>query len=254
MDRLAFSRSLALKAGRHAHTAFGRAAVSMKGQHDVVTAMDGEVERYIRQAIVERYPHDAVFGEEDGGAYGERLWLIDPIDGTANYARGIPRYAVSLGYLENGVPTVGVVYDPSHDRLYAAARGDGAWCNSERLAVSDCADPEAASVECGWSTRRPAADYLALLARVFAAGCSPRRMGSGALGLADVAAGRFDAYCELHINAWDCAAGILLVTEAGGRCNDFFGGDGIRLGNPLLATNAALADKLAATTGIALAR
>ena len=254
MDRLDFCRTLAVQAGRHAHAAFGRAAVSMKGRHDVVTTMDGEVERDIREAIAERYPHDAVFGEEGGGAYGARLWLIDPIDGTANYARGIPRYAVSIGYLEDRVPTVGVVYDPSHDRLYAAARGEGAWCNDERLAVSECADLDAASVEAGWSTRRPAADYLALLARVFAAGCSPRRLGSGALGLADVAAGRFDAYCELHINAWDCAAGILLVTEAGGRCNDFFGGEGLRLGNPLLATNAALADKLAAATGIALGR
>jgi myo-inositol-1(or 4)-monophosphatase len=254
MDRLDFCRTLAVKAGRHAHTAFGRASVSMKGRHDVVTAMDAEVERYVRAAIADRYPDDAVVGEEEGGAYGERLWLIDPIDGTANYARGIPRYAVSLGYLENGVPAVGVVYDPSLDRLYTGARGEGAWCNGARLAVSHCADLDAASVECGWSTRRPAADYLALLARVFAAGCSPRRMGSGALGLADVAAGRFDAYCELHINAWDCAAGILLVTEAGGRCNDFFGGDGLRLGNALLATNAALGEKLAAATGIALAR
>jgi myo-inositol-1(or 4)-monophosphatase len=252
-DRLEFAATLARAAGARAHTAFGRAAASLKGRHDVVTAMDRDVERYIREAIAARYPGEAIFGEEDGGGYGERLWLIDPIDGTANYARGIPHYAVSIGYLERGVPVVGVLHDPSHDWLYAAARGEGATCNGERLAVSACADAAAATVECGWSTRRTADDYLALVGRVMRAGCAVRRVGSGALGLADVAAGRSEAYCELHINAWDCAAGILLVREAGGRTNDFFAGDGIKSGNPIIATNAALGASLAAIIGIPIA-
>jgi len=251
MDRLEFSRKLARDAGRLAHSAFGQSATSMKGRHDVVTAMDREVERFIRRAIAERYPNDAIIGEEEGGGGGERLWLIDPIDGTANYARGIPHYCVSIGYLERGVPTVAALHDPSHDWLYTAARGEGAWRDGERLTVSPCADLGAATVECGWSTRRSTDDYLALLARVMGAGCAIRRVGSGALGLTDVAAGRSEAYCELHINAWDCAAGILLVTEAGGHTNDFFAGNGLAAGNPVIATNDALCAKLAGTIGIA---
>ena len=254
MDRLEFCRNLARDAGRFAHTAFGQVATSLKGRHDVVTAMDHDVERFVRGAIAARYPDDAIIGEEGGGhAEGnERVWLIDPIDGTANYARGIPHYCVSIGYLEHGVPTVGAVHDPSHDWLYSAARGDGAWRGDERLAVSRCADLAAATIECGWSTRRGTADYLALVARLLVAGGAVRRVGSGALGLADVAAGRSEAYCELHINAWDCAAGILLVREAGGHTNDFFAGDGLTTRNPLIATNDALCAELAEVIGIKL--
>jgi myo-inositol-1(or 4)-monophosphatase len=118
--------------------------------------------------------------------------------------------------------------------------------------VSRERDLGAGTVECGWSTRRSTADYIALVSRVMGAGCAVRRAGSGALGLADVAAGRSEAYCELHINAWDCAAGILLVHEAGGHTNDFFAGDAIEAGNPIIATNDVLYAKLASLIGIAI--
>ncbi len=254
MDRYDFCRALARDAGKLAHTAFGTSAVSLKGRHDVVTEMDREVERFIRAALATRFPDDAIIGEEDGGTSGERLWLIDPIDGTANYARGLPRYCVSIGYVEHGVPMLGAIYDPSHDWLYSAAKGEGAWLDGRRLAVSPVADLGGATIECGWSTRRPAQAYVDLLARVMHAGAAIRRAGSGALGLADVAAGRAEAYAELHINAWDCAAGIVLVTEAGGFANDFFAGDGVRSGNPLIATNAQLAGKLAEIVGVPIVR
>jgi len=250
MDRYALCRTLAREAGALAHRSFGLSPTSSKGRHDVVTAMDAEVERFIRARIVARFPDDVVFGEEEGGGGGDTLWLIDPIDGTANYARGIPHYCVSIGYVERGEAACGAIYDPCHGALYAAERGGGAWRNDERLAVSACDDLAAATVECGWSTRRTTEDYVALVHRVLGAGAAVRRAGSGALGLADVAAGRTEAYCELHINAWDCAAGIVLVREAGGRTNDFFAGGGIAGGNPLIATNAALCAKLAAVIGI----
>lgn len=251
MNRFEFARSLARDAGRLAHTAFGLSATRSKGVHDVVTDMDREVERFIRTAIERRYPGDAILGEEEGGGTeGDRLWIVDPIDGTANYARGIPHYCVSIGYLERGVPTIGVLHDPSHDWLYAAALREGAWCNDRRLEASACADMRAATVECGWSTRRSTDDYLALVGRVLHAGCAIRRAGSGALGLADVAAGRVEGYCELHINSWDCAAGIVLVREAGGATSDFFAGDGLARGNPLLASNQPLCATLAAVTQI----
>ena len=115
MDRYDFCRAVARDAGKLAHRAFGTSATTMKGRHDVVTAMDREVERFIRGAIAKTYPKDAVIGEEEGGGAGDNLWLIDPIDGTANYARGLPHYCVSIGYLERGVPTIGAIYDPSHD-------------------------------------------------------------------------------------------------------------------------------------------
>lgn len=250
MDRYDFCRALARDAGKLAHHGFGTSATKLKGVHDVVTEMDREVERFIRGAIMKRFPRDAVLGEEEGGAAGDHLWIIDPIDGTANYARGLPRYCVSIGYVERGVPTLGAIYDPSHDWLYAGARGEGAYCDGDRLAVSAVADMSAATVECGWSTRRPASAYVDLLSRIMSAGAAIRRAGSGALGLADVAAGRAEAYAELHINSWDCAAGIVLVREAGGFTNDFFAGDGLLAGNPLIATNAALCGKLATVIGI----
>jgi myo-inositol-1(or 4)-monophosphatase len=262
MDRLTFCRNLAAEAGRMAHAAFGAPSLTLKGRHDEVTAMDRAVERFIRAEINKAWPADAVLGEEDGASEGiasaTRIWIIDPIDGTANYTRSIAHYCVSIGYVEHGVPTVGALHDPSHERLYSAERGGGAWMSEgrdaapRRLHVSPVASLDAATIECGWSPRRPQADYLAMVTRVLDAGCAFRRAGSGALGLADVAAGRTEGYCELHINSWDCAAGVLLVTEAGGRTNDFFAGAGLLEGNPLLATNQALGAALAAVVGTEL--
>lgn len=249
-DRFAFAGRLAREAGALAHKAFGTSSTTSKGRHDVVTEMDREVERFIRTAIGRAFPGDAVLGEEEGGVPAERLWIIDPIDGTANYARGIPHYCVSIGYVEHGRPLVGALHDPAHDALYVAAEGRGAYLNGARMAVSACAEITSATVECGWSTRRTNEAYLALVARVLAAGAQMRRAGSGALGLADVAAGRSEGYCELHINSWDCAAGILLVREAGGFTNDFFAGEAVLRGNALVATNAALCAKLADVVGI----
>lgn len=259
--RLALCRRLAAEAGALAHSAFGRAAVlPAKGRHDEVTAMDREVERVLREAIARAFPDDAVLGEEHGASdnvlRAGHVWVIDPIDGTSNYARGIAHYCVSIGVMHGGQPVLGALHDPSHDRLYWAARGQGAWLEEggqrRRLAVSPIDQIGGATVECGWSLRRPQAAYLALFERMLTAGCAVRRAGSGALGLADVAAGRTEGYVELHINSWDCCAGLLLVQEAGGRINDFFAGDGLLKGNPILATNAALAAPLASLSGMAL--
>jgi myo-inositol-1(or 4)-monophosphatase len=257
MDRRAeFCARLAREAGAMAHSAFGPlglGGVTLKGRHDVLTEMDARVEQFVRDRIADAFPGDAVLGEE-GGASGDararHLWIVDPIDGTANYARGIAHYCVSIAVHRDGAALAGALHDPCHDRLYAAATGAGAWLNGTRLQVSACDELEAATVECGWSTRRSTADYLALVARVFDAGCQMRRAGSGALGLVDVAAGRVEGYCELHINSWDCAAGLLLVREAGGFTNDFFAGDGLNSGNPVIATNAALGPALSRVAGI----
>ena len=211
------------------------------------------MELFVREQIAARFPGDGVLGEVAGGLVdGPRLWIGVPIDGTANFARQIPHFCISLGLMVNGQMQAGAIYEPMHDELYIAERGRGAWLNGKRMRVSTIADLKASTVEVGWSTRIPVDTYLAMAGRAAHAGCSVRRAGSGSLGLAYVAAGRTEGYAEPHINAWDVAAGLLLVTEAGGRINDFWGQDGLRVGNAVLVTNAALASALSSLAVITL--
>ena len=239
---------------RAAFDAPHRPAYSLKGQQDYLTVTDGAVEQFVRDEIARRFPGDAVLGEEAGGLVdGPRLWIVDPIDGTANFARQIPHFCISLGLMVNGQLQAGAIYEPMHDELYIAQQGEGAWLNGERMLVSTVAQLSASTVEIGWSSRLPVQTYLDLAGKAAHAGCSVRRAGSGALGLAYVAAGRCEGYAEAHINAWDVAAGLLLVTEAGGKVNDFWAADGLNVGNEVLATNQALASELSVLTSIELA-
>lgn len=236
---------------RDAFNAPDRPAYSLKGRQDYLTETDGAVERFVRAEIERHFPGDAVLGEEDGGALDPaRLWIVDPIDGTANFARQVPHFCISLGLMVDGQMLAGAIYEPMHDELFIAERGHGAWCNGVRMQVSAVAELPAASIEVGWSARLPAEPYLALMRDAVNAGCAVRRAGSGSLGLAYVAAGRSEGYAEAHINSWDVSAGLLLVQEAGGRVNDFWSNDGLSKGNAVLATNAVLADELSVLTGI----
>ena len=238
---------------RKAFTATDKPAYSLKGRQDYLTATDGAVELFVREQIAKHFPGDAVLGEEGGGEVdGPRLWIVDPIDGTANFARQIPHFCISLGLMVDGALQAGAIYAPMSDELFIAQLGKGAWLNGERMRVSGVADLTAASVEIGWSTRIPVQTYLDMAGKAAHAGCQVRRAGSGALGLAYVAAGRCEGYAEAHINAWDVAAGLLLVTEAGGRVNDFWASDGVKNGNQVLATSGLLAHEISALTGIAL--
>lgn len=243
-------------AGAMMHKAFtapDKPAYSLKGRQDYLTATDGAVELFVREQIAKRFPGDAVLGEEGGGAVdGPRLWIVDPIDGTANFARQIPHFCISLGLMVEGALQAGAIYAPMSNELFIAQLGKGAWLNGERMRVSAVAELTAASVEIGWSTRIPVQTYLDMAGKAAHAGCQVRRAGSGALGLAYVAAGRCEGYAEAHINAWDVAAGLLLVTEAGGRVNDFWAPGGVEHGNPVLATSALLAGPLSVLTSIAL--
>jgi len=238
---------------RRAFNAPDRPAYSLKGRQDYLTVTDGAVEQFVRDQIAARFPGDGVLGEEAGGRVdAPRLWIVDPIDGTANFARQIPHFCISLGLMVHGQMEAGAIYEPMHDELYIAQHGKGAWLNGNPMRVSGIADMHASTVEVGWSTRIPLDTYLGMAAQAAHAGCSVRRAGSGSLGLAYVAAGRTEAYAEAHINSWDVAAGLLLVAEAGGRINDFWAEDGLRAGNAVLVTNAALADSFSAMTGIGL--
>jgi myo-inositol-1(or 4)-monophosphatase len=255
-DRYELACAIARDAGALARRMFvSRAAGSfeLKGDQDYLTEADGEVERLISERINAAYPADSVLGEEGGGNVGESAWIIDPIDGTANFARGNPHFCISIAYLRDGDPAIGVIYSPVLDELYAAQRGGGAVLNGTAIHVSDTADMRRATIELGWSTRRPLADYTAMVHRTFAAGAGVLRSGSGALGMAYVAAGRTDGYGELHINAWDVLAGLLIVREAGGWTNDFLAQNGLAGGNPILGCTPALRSALTQVTGIGLA-
>lgn len=238
---------------RAAFDAPEKPAWSLKGRQDYLTATDCAVERFVREQVAQRFPGDAVLGEEDGGNVdAPRLWIVDPVDGTANFARQIPHFCISLGLMVDGRLEAGALYEPTHDELFIAQRGHGAWCNGVRMQVSPVAEIGGATVEIGWSTRVPVQTWLDMVGRAAHAGCAVRRAGSGALGIAYVAAGRIEGYAEAHINAWDVAAGLLLVQEAGGHVNDFWADDGLRKGNRVLVTNIALAREISVLTSIPL--
>lgn len=226
-------------------------SVHLKGPHDFVSAADSAVEALVADRVAAAFPEDGLLGEETGGVPADSLWVVDPIDGTANFVRGLPHFCVSLAFVRGGVVEIGVIAAPLLDRLYVARRGLGAALNGRPIRVSGCADVAEAAVEAGYSNRLPRARYVSLLADLFDAGCAVRRCGSGALGLAEVADGRSDAYVELHINSWDVLAGMLLVHEAGGWTNDFLAGDGLVSGNPILACPVSLRDTLGRITEIA---
>lgn len=246
--RQAFAVDIVQRAGRLAQTMReSLPPIDAKSAIDFCTEADREVEKLIRAEVAERFG-DSFIGEEFGGEAGDAVWVVDPIDGTASYIHGTPHWCISMGFLLGGVIEIGAIYAPVPDELFVARRGHGATLNGRPIRVSGLRHGAAPVVETGWSERRPLEAYFEVLRRLTAARYEFRRIGSGALGLADVACGRSDGYVELHINAWDVLAGLLLVTEAGGRVNDFLADDGLRRGNLLLACTPEIAPTL---TGIA---
>lgn len=209
--------------------------LKFKGPQDYLTETDGEVERLIATRLAESFPGDSFFGEEGGGAFGQLVWIVDPIDGTADFARGVPYFCVSIAFVQDGLTEIGVLYDPMLDELFATQRGHGATLNGKTIKVSSIDDIRHSVVELGWSARVSFDRYAKVLSRLNELGAGVKRRGSGALGLAYVAMGRQDAYCELHINSWDAAAAVLLVKEAGGWTNDFLTEECLRSGNRVIA-------------------
>jgi myo-inositol-1(or 4)-monophosphatase len=246
--------AVAREAGERARELFSKPIdIKLKGKQDFITAADGEVERLIVERLKARFPQDAFLGEE-GGASGDAgasagLWVIDPIDGTANFANRIPHFCVSIAFLSAGELALGAIAAPMYGELYRARLGHGAFVNDRPMRVADT-DIKRALIELGWSSRRPTRAYTSLVERVLATGATFMRAGSGALGLAYVADGRTHGYCELHINSWDTLAGLLMVREAGGWTNDFLAGQGLERGNAVLACAPALRDALVAVTGV----
>jgi myo-inositol-1(or 4)-monophosphatase len=227
--------------------------VTAKGRQDFVSQADGAVEAVIAERLGRLFPDDGFLGEENvsnAAARGGGLWVVDPIDGTANFVTGVPVWCLSIGYHLDGTAVLGVVHDPNADELFAARRGAGASLNGRPIRASAAASLTEGTVGIGYSSRIGAEQVLGPLGRLLAAGGMYQRNGSGALNLAYVAAGRLLGYYEGHINSWDCLAGIVLVEEAGGWVNDFLAGDGLRRGNPILAAAPALAQAMREVAGL----
>ena len=250
-DRFDTAMQLAAEAGSLALRMRATAGARMKGPQDWVTDADTAVERFLSERLAALYPDDGFQGEEGGHARcGSLRWVVDPIDGTANYRHGGSRFCVSLACLEDRTPLIGVLVAPALREVFSARQGGGAWLNGARIRAADTTTLAQGIVEIGWSPRRPNSQFLALNERVLARGAVLRHGGSGALALADVAAGRLDAYVELHINLWDVAAGLVLLPEAGAVVSDFLAGRGATDGNPILACAPGVAGELAAAAAL----
>lgn len=250
-------RRLAVSAGKLALEGFARltpGSVRMKGPQDFLTETDAAVEQHVQNAIAAAFPGDGFVGEETGGSPRRDTWVVDPIDGTANFARGIPHFCVSIAFVRDGRTEIGAVFNPCLGELHFARRGAGATRNGGEIRVASTQDFAAATVELGWSGRIPTDRYTGALGALLAKGASVRRAASGALGLAWVADGRSDGYAEDHMNAWDCLAGLLMVEEAGGRVGPFLELGGLARGGPVIAAAPGIAADLAAATGLALSR
>lgn len=244
---------LAVRAARAAVAAIRQAAdspdawtVRAKRPNDFVTQVDLASERVIVDTLLGACPHHAVRSEESaaphGNASADHVWIVDPLDGTNNFIHGYPAYAVSIALAVRGVVQVGVVWDASRDEGFAAVRGQGAWCGERRLAVAERTLLGGAIVATSGPIR-PGPDFersMQLLGSVIAQVSALRRSGSAALDMAWVAAGRCDAMFDRGLNAWDVAAGGLLVQEAGGVVSTFDGGADFLEARECLAANAAL--------------
>lgn len=224
-----------------------------KGMQDYLTEADGAVERLIAERMQTLFPDDGFMGEE-GGTHrqGALTWVVDPIDGTSNYARGRDRWCVSLGLMDGDVPVAGVINAPALNETYVAQRGHGAFLNGKALKASTVTDARTAMVEMGWSPRVSAETYAKKVSSFMALGVMPRSGGSGALALADVASGRLDGYLEMVINLWDVAAALVLLEEAGAVASPFLRDGGLTGGATLLATAPGLTDALSRAADVAL--
>jgi myo-inositol-1(or 4)-monophosphatase len=217
---------------------------------NLVTEMDARAEALIVDGLLAAFPGDAILAEERGAQAGRsgRRWIIDPIDGTTNYAHGLPAYAVSIALEVGGRVQLGVVYDPSHDELYVAERGGGAFCNDTRLAVSTTAALDDSLLTTGfpYDIRVNADNNLKEYAVFATRSRAVRRFGSAVIDLAWVACGRYDGFWELRLGPWDVAAGGLLVEEAGGRLTSITG-EPLDLERPtLVASNGRIHDAMLA--------
>jgi myo-inositol-1(or 4)-monophosphatase len=253
--RLRFGQAIAIEAGQQARERYLRRhelVIESKGVQNFVSEADRLCETTISGAIIAAFPNDSIIGEEHGmldrgkGA----LWVIDPIDGTTNFLRGLPLWCVSIAVVSDNEPVVGIIYNPVTGELYSARRGGGAWLNGNNIEVSSVTRLDRARVGLAFSYRRNLEKHVKVVSACFEANCEFTRLGSSALGMAYSADGRLDGFWASHAYAWDVAAGIVIMREAGGWVSDFMTDNALANGNTILAAPPGLAAELRELFGV----
>jgi myo-inositol-1(or 4)-monophosphatase len=222
--RLTAGSEIVQLAGRFAAERLQRGSMQeagLNGAQDWVTNVDKEAEALVRARLGDGFPEDGVLGEEGGGSMGGAAWIIDPIDGTANFARGSPLWCISLAFVIDGDAHLGFVFAPLLNQLFVARRDRGSTLNGSAIAVRHTAKPANAMVELGWVPSSGFDAYQGPLEAIAAKGYDFLRLGVGALSLSYIAAGMLDGYTERGMNAWDGMAGWLMAREAGAAVNAY---------------------------------
>lgn len=230
---LNFIENLAKSAGRLALKArqrFNEGEIHFKNPKDLVTDTDRDVEHFLRKSISTAWPDHAILGEEEGMSntgHSEYLWILDPIDGTTSFVHGAPLYSVSVGLYREGRPYAGAIYVPRLNELYSAQRGRGAFCNGKRIHVSAHTELVNCLGITGFACLRAGLpkNNLPHFCRIAPKIRDIRRYGSAAYDLCAVASGSADFFWEMKLNVYDIAAGVVILSEAGGKVTDFSGGE-----------------------------
>lgn len=253
--RWRLAEDIVREAGHLARAFFDNRAtlvVEEKGPQDFVSRADQETEALIVSRLALECPADGVLGEEGGlrGDGSHALWVLDPIDGTDNFLRGLPLWGVSLALVVEGRLELGLIYNPVTDEMFSGRRGFGAFCNGRRCRVSATADLRRACIGLGFSHAQGVDPYAAAVSSLLATGSEYRRLGSAAISLAYVADGRIEGFYNKRTKSWDVLGGLLLVQEAGGRSNDFLKNDGLHRAGPIFATAPQVWAPVAAALGL----
>ncbi len=244
LDYVSVAMEIAREAGELLmHHFEKRVAVEYKGEFNLVTAADRGSEKLIVERLQSRFPSHAILGEEGAEIEGDSgyVWHIDPLDGTTNFAHGFPFFAVSMGLWRGGEPVAGVVYNPLNQEMFSAEKEAGAYLNHQRIRVSPVTRLEQSLIGTGFASPNRHRDVNAyFFHQVSMLSHGIRRAGSAALDLCSVACGRLEGFWEFHLNPWDVAAGLLMVTEAGGTYGDMRGGPYELGGKTLAVSNGAI--------------
>ncbi|SUO97757.1 inositol monophosphatase family protein [Suttonella ornithocola] len=245
---LTIARRAADEAGKviqRGYRELNKIQIHEKGRGDFVSIVDQQAEQVITNVLIDKYPDHAILGEEFGASADKEAdyqWVIDPLDGTANFVHGLPHFSVSIGLLKKGVPEIGIVYNPITDDWFTAEKGGGAQLNGQRIRANTQRDPGRAVVATGFPYKDPELmpEQLAYVKSVLEDFSDLRRMGGAALDFCLTACGRQDAFFELGLRPWDMAAGILIAQEAGCIVTDFSGEKNMLENGTIICANAHL--------------
>jgi len=248
-SRLEFAKTLTKDAGQLALSHFrniGDLVIKSKGAQDMVSNADLEVETFVRERLQEKYPEDGIVGEEHGDKESQSgyTWVIDPIDGTANFVSAIPAWCVILACVHDDQTKIATIYEPCHDELFWGALGEGSYVNEKPMQISPTTGLHDGSVGVGMNGRTATEHAVNAVKLLCDEGGIFYRNASGGLMLSYVAAGRLIGYIEAHMNAWDCLAGQLLIAEAGGAIEKQSADDMLKNGGRVVASAPIVFDKL----------